>query len=229
MKESIAGEIEVGDKVLEQVIFRFTDSEKQRILKELDTWHRHTPQSHDDKRESLNFVVNMLEETASFFCVWVKDALKLQDHRDELKTTLSALKIAHKQLEKVSENKLFAPRVSAVQNVTSPPLFLRQLVAKNVAVMSAETLQPLEKLIKYFEFELNELELLPKRTGRPSSDKNSELVLRIGEILRDFMGVQVTTYEGGLFFEVVTVMFEILELPSKGNQRSIRKAVKMLS
>ena len=116
-------------------------------------------------------------------------------------------------------------------------LVVAMVSAKQAIVKANEALEPLDFLINNFEHHLEQLEALPRSTGRLSADMNSGLVEKIGELLRDYLKIELSTYDGGsklsarggLFYRIVKAVFEILEIPSEDPRRLVKNAVKNLS
>jgi hypothetical protein len=185
----------------------------------------------------VDLFIWQLETCVSFFLSWVKDAPTLQDHIDEVRTTLKNLKETQRQLKRISENKFFIPRIYSVHDDIPREAFSQMASARQTAIKAAETLEPLDFFITNFDYELKRLEALPRFMGKPSADLNSGLVEQIGVLLRDILKIKLSTYaaeshataRGGLFYRVVKTVFKILELPSENPRRLVKNAVNSLS
>ena len=259
MKKKKTGACITDGIPIEQFAYVFTKDEKKLILDEFKTWtpnvealsgglftqaeaENFEPEFTNWKNGILEFFLNTLEGHVSFFRTLIKDAPPLHEHIAEVQSTIKNLKSVQRQIQRLSDNRLFVPLTYSVRDVNPGYLLDAMFGKKQTATYAHKTMGPLQALIDDLEFHLEKLENLKQATGKPSADMNSGLVLTIGELLRDYLKIKPTAYvpessidrlgrpiTGGLFYRLTKTVLEILQLPAKDPRRLIKKAVKTLS
>ncbi len=253
MKKVKVNETEIDDDLtIEQFSFKFTEEEKEKILKEFEKWDPFPEDfsidggaAFEEKRlqvrtDRLDYFMYNLEIYMDFFMDWIKDAPRIQAHIIDVKYMKEKLRQAKEVCSRLSSVETFVPRIFRVENMNDEKFrtdkILNIISAKETVKLAREAEKPIEKLLKMLDYNLACLTENPKKTGKPSADLNSGLVDKIAELLQTVLKITPTSYAtgrthrgGGLFFRLIKTVFEILEIEIEDPSRLIKSAVKKLS
>ena len=198
------------------------------------------------RKQLLNEFILDMEGHLDFFLKWMKDAPNMSTYIKDTKDLIDNLRETKRHLKNLILLKALKAGTARFTKIDEVIPSLDSVKRTNFLIVTASTggivkfareaEKPIEQLLKILNYNYSIMMKRPKKTGKPSIDSNSGLVDEIAKSFQSCLKTTPTAYSsskedsrGGLFFKVITTIFEILEIEAEDPSRLIKSAIKKLS
>ncbi len=202
--------------------FHFSDEQWDRLKKELDKYEKADGQGF---ASNVNMFIIEVENCCKLM-PWLKSHQGLADHRADLEKIERNLKATTRDLKAMCQKNFNLIPQTHMNDTIEPGI---QAWQKNTECSDTAYIAygPLAKLLTIIQSAKKALNAEKPSQGRPEADSQG-LVTEMAKIFAKHID-KPTTYENGAFVEVVQIILEALNLPTKDPSRAIRKAIKEIS
>jgi len=224
------------DGCIEHRYFKFSETERTKFKALLRRYPKNFPKEYwqysSDPLDPYFFDYFMVRVEADVqLLIWMKknDYSKI-DHRESTKTALKIFKKTAKIIDQIETNRFYIPMQKIAGSDVSPqgggnhPFLdnaFHYLIAKKSMELAREVASPLHGLIKILE---SYQETEGKKAGSPER-QTTKFIKQFANTFSTLLIGNPTAYREGLFFKLIVLIFEILELPATDPSRGIKKAL----
>ena len=184
--------------------------------------------SSEIREQLLDSFINELEIYADIFLQHFQNKSRIPSYIENVKDVVNHLRETKRYLKNLYMGDLYFPRLTRINDSHGKDGIINLRTAIETVDLSREAEKPIERLLNILEDNLVTLERMTIKTGRPSADINSGLVDEIAKLFQADLNITPTTYQDGLFSQLIRNVFKILEIESEYPSRLIKSAIKKL-
>lgn len=202
--------------------FHFSNEQWDRLKKELAKYEKADGQGF---ASNVNMFIIEVENCCKLM-PWLKSHQDLADHRAKLEKIEGDLKATVRDLKTMYHKNFNLIPQTHMDHTIEPGIkeWQKNTECSNIAYIAYG---PLAKLLDIVQNAKKVLNAEKPSQGRPEADSQG-LVTEMAKIFAKHID-KPTTYKDGAFVEVVRIILETLNLPTKDPSRAIRKAIKEIS